>query len=64
MRYAIGNAPFGGSDGRLSTHPLAIGRPRAGGGPAILDITTSSVAEGKLMVAQSKGERVEATVHG
>jgi uncharacterized oxidoreductase len=51
-------APFGGSDRRLSTNPLAIGVPRAGADPVILDITTSSVAEGKLMVALNKGERV------
>ena len=51
-------APFGGSDRRLSTNPLAIGMPVADGDPAILDITTSTVAEGKLMVALNKGERV------
>ena len=51
-------APFGGSDRRLSTNPLAIGVPLAGGDPAILDITTSTVAEGKLMVALNKGEQV------
>lgn len=51
-------APFGGSDRRLSTNPMAIGVPVAGGAPAILDITTSTVAEGKLMVAMNKGERV------
>ncbi len=53
-------APFGGSDRRLSTNPLAIGVPVAGGEPAILDITTSTVAEGKLMVALNKGEQVPA----
>jgi len=51
-------APFGGSDRRLSTNPLAIGVPLAGAPPAILDITTSMVAEGKLMVALNKGEEV------
>ncbi len=51
-------APFGGSDRRLSTNPLAIGVPIADGDPAILDITTSTVAEGKLMVARNKGEQV------
>ena len=51
-------APFGGSDRRLSTNPLAVGVPLADGDPAILDITTSTVAEGKLMVALNKGERV------
>ena len=53
-------APFGGSDRRLSTNPLAVGVPRAGLPPVILDITTSTVAEGKLMVARNKGEQVPA----
>ena len=51
-------APYGGSDRRLSTNPLAIGVPVAGGDPVILDVTTSTVAEGKLMVAVNKGENV------
>ena len=51
-------APFGGSDRRLSTNPIAIGIPVADGDPVILDVTTSTVAEGKLMVALNKGERV------
>lgn len=51
-------APYGGSDRRLSTNPLAIGVPLADAPPAILDITTSTVAEGKLMVARNKGELV------
>ena len=51
-------APFGGSDRRLSTTPMAVGVPRAGQPPVILDITTSTVAEGKLMVAMNKGEQV------
>jgi uncharacterized oxidoreductase len=51
-------APFGGSDRRLSTNPLCVGIPQADGEPVILDITTSMVAEGKLMVAMNKGERV------
>ena len=51
-------APFGGSDRRLSTNPMAIGVPLAGAPPAILDITTSTVAEGKLMVALNKGVQV------
>ncbi len=51
-------APFGGSDRRLSTNPLCVGVPLAGAPAVILDITTSTVAEGKLMVARNKGERV------
>ena len=51
-------APFGGSDRRLSTNPITIGVPVDGGDPVVLDVTTSMVAEGKLMVALNKGERV------
>ena len=51
-------APFGGSDRRLSTNPISIGVPVADGDPVILDVTTSTVAEGKLMVALNKGEQV------
>lgn len=51
-------APFGGSDRRLSTNPITIGVPVAGGEPVIMDMTTSMAAEGKLMVAVNRGERV------
>jgi len=51
-------APFGGSDRRLSTNPISIGIPVDAGDPVILDVTTSMVAEGKLMVAVNKGEEV------
>jgi len=51
-------APFGGSDRRLSTNPITIGIPVAGGDPVIMDMTTSMAAEGKLMVALNRGESV------
>jgi uncharacterized oxidoreductase len=51
-------APFGGRDRRLSTNPISIGIPVDGGDPIIVDVTTSTVAEGKLMVAANKGEHV------
>jgi uncharacterized oxidoreductase len=51
-------APFGGSDRRLSTNPITIGVPVEGADPVVLDVTTSMVAEGKLMVAMNKGEQV------
>jgi len=51
-------APFGGSDRRLSTNPITIGIPVRDSDPVIMDVTTSAVAEGKLMVALNKGERV------
>ena len=51
-------APFGGTDRRLSTNPITIGVPVEDAEPVILDVTTSTVAEGKLMVAVNRGERV------
>ncbi|HVN33841.1 MAG TPA: Ldh family oxidoreductase [Casimicrobiaceae bacterium] len=55
---ALRVAPYGGSDRRLSTNPISIGVPVAGRDPVVLDVTTSTVAEGKLMVAVNKGEHV------
>ena len=55
---ALRVAPFGGSDRRLSTNPISIGVPVAGRDPVVLDVTTSTVAEGKLMLAVNKGEQV------
>jgi uncharacterized oxidoreductase len=51
-------APFGGGDRRLSTNPITIGVPVAGSDPVIMDMTTSMVAEGKLIVAVNRDERV------
>ena len=51
-------APFGGSDRRLSTNPISIGVPVDGRDPVVIDVTTSTVAEGKLMLAVNKGEQV------
>ncbi len=51
-------APFGGSDGRLATNPLAIATPTRNGHPILLDITSSVVAQGKIRVAFNRGEPV------
>ena len=51
-------APVGGINRRLSANPVAVGIPVAGGEPIIYDISTSSVAEGKLKVALKKGVMV------
>ena len=53
--------PWGGARGRLATSPLAVGIPTTSDslrGPMVLDITTSSVAEGKVRVKRNRGERV------
>ena len=49
-------APFGGVDRRLSTAPYAVGVPRPGDDPLILDFATSLVAEGKVLVASQGGK--------
>ena len=49
-------APFGGVERRMSTNPVTIGVPVAGGAPVILDFATSSVAEGKVLVAAKGGK--------
>lgn len=48
-------APWGGIDRRLSANPVAAGVPVPGGTDIIYDISTSSIAEGKLKVAFNKG---------
>lgn len=61
--FGILVAPHGGSDRRLSANPIAAGAPRNGGPPIILDIATSSIAEGKIQVALNKCEALpEGTV--
>ncbi|WP_376098223.1 malate/lactate/ureidoglycolate dehydrogenase [Roseomonas sp. CCTCC AB2023176] len=48
-------APFGGVDRRFSTAPFSVGVPLPGE-PLILDFATSSVAEGKVLVASNGGK--------
>lgn len=49
-------APFGSREARLSANPLAIGVPVPGGAPIIMDISTASIAEGKIKVARNAGK--------
>ncbi len=53
-------APFGGSDGRLSTNPVCITIPpaRPGDAPLVLDFATSAIALGKCRVAFNAGAPV------
>jgi hydroxycarboxylate dehydrogenase B len=48
-------APFGGRDGRLATNPFCAALPVKGNPPVVLDMATSKVAWGKLLVAANKG---------
>lgn len=51
-------APVGGRTALLGSNPLCIAVPSARHGAVILDMATSSVALGKIRVAQARGERI------
>ncbi len=42
----------------VSSNPLAIAVPRKGGRPYLIDMSTATVANGKIMGARDKGEQV------
>ena len=51
-------APTGGRDTRVGNNPLAIGVPRPGADPVILDMAMSVVARAKLRDALKRGETI------
>lgn len=52
-----GMAPYGGVDKVLGLNPICIGIPTQSL-PMVLDMSTSIVARGKIVVAQSRGEPI------
>ncbi|HEX5079576.1 MAG TPA: malate/lactate/ureidoglycolate dehydrogenase [Geminicoccaceae bacterium] len=56
--FGIQVAPFGGTDRRLSVNPIAMGVPRPGKEPIIHDMSTGTIAAGKIRVARNKGTRL------
>ena len=50
-------APFGGSEGRLSTNPIAYGIP-TNGPPVLADFATSVMSEGKVRVSLHQGKEL------
>jgi len=56
VRGSLIVAPFGGTGRTGSTSPLSIGIPVKGKPHIILDMATSTVAEGKVLVAQKGGK--------
>ena len=50
-------APWGGSEGRLATNPLAFAAPTSGD-PVVLDMSTSMIAEGKIRALMHQGKPV------
>ncbi len=53
-------APHGGCERRLSANPLVAGAALPDGPDFVMDLSTSTVAEGKIKVARSKGEDLPA----
>lgn len=49
-------APYGGCERRLSANPLVAGIPIPGGTNLVMDMSTSTIAEGKIKVARSRGD--------
>lgn len=47
-------APYGGARRALSTNPYAFGTPAEKHAPMVVDVATTTVAEGKLRVARAK----------
>ena len=47
--------PHGGISRRISANPIAAGIPVQNGSPLILDISTSTIAEGKIRLALNQG---------
>jgi uncharacterized oxidoreductase len=50
-------APYGGVERRMSPNPISISFP-TGGTPFLLDMTTSTVAGGKLDVYRNRGDQL------
>lgn len=50
-------APWGGTEPRLATNPVAIAIPTRGE-PLLVDITTSVVAEGKVRICRNAGKEI------
>ena len=50
-------APWGGTEPRLATNPIAIAIPTRAE-PLLVDITTSVVAEGKVRVSRNAGRKI------
>ena len=50
--------PFGGARGALGTNPIAVGIPTGDDAPFVIDMATSVIAGGKIVLAASKGQEI------
>ncbi|RSL33527.1 Ldh family oxidoreductase [Salibacterium salarium] len=53
-----GIAPWGGSQAYFGTNPLAFGFPNQKGSPVIIDMSSSVVARGNILVAEKEGREI------
>jgi LDH2 family malate/lactate/ureidoglycolate dehydrogenase len=51
-------APWGGADRVLGNNPICIAAPTAGPEPAVIDVSLTAVAGGKLLAAAARGESI------
>jgi ureidoglycolate dehydrogenase (NAD+) len=51
-------APYGGTEARLGSNPFAFAAPCDGPHPILLDVSTSTVSLGKIIVARERGETI------
>ncbi len=51
-------APWGGAQAYLSTNPMAFAIPAGQEPPIVLDMATSAVSRGRIILAASRGERI------
>jgi uncharacterized oxidoreductase len=51
-------APFGGSDGRISTNPIAMSWPVEGAPPVVADFSTAAAPEGVIRALRQRGREV------
>jgi len=49
-------APYGGRERRLAANPIAVAVPRRSAPPLVLDISTCTIAEGKVRTMLNKGD--------
>jgi (2R)-3-sulfolactate dehydrogenase (NADP+) len=53
-----GIAPWGGARGSFGTNPIAFACPRRDAQPLVVDLSLSTVARGKVMLAEKRGEAI------
>jgi (2R)-3-sulfolactate dehydrogenase (NADP+) len=53
-----GIAPWGGSRGSFGTNPIGFACPRRGAPPLVVDLSLSTVARGKVVLAEQRGEAI------